>query len=543
MRASCAAVADKGGKQRVPLPPVLSGRAECGLAAMGFAQHAAFATCGTLLSRLLGFARDAALAWLLGAGGTADALSVALRLPYAFRKLLGEGALSLTLTVACSAGSAPALAALVTRRLLVLVAPWLLIALAAAPALAFVLAPGLDSSCCALAAQLLYLTLPYICFALLTAGFMARLHAGRHFALPGMVPAVFNLTVLLAAGGAFLFAGSAEACASWFAGGVLAGGAAQWALAGILARCCAPRPAAVRLPSPQEVRRTLAAFTPGLLSAAVPQLAFLLAAMVASVFEGGPSSLFFAERLLEFPLAISAVGINLALTPLVAALTAQDPSGSTGSDALAAAFVLPLLLTLPAAAGLAACAQTVVSLLLEYGAFDAEASGQTAQLLAVLSLSLPACAVVRPLLVINHVTGSGRKLAGRAGIALGVVLLSGYGLTVQHALFCAPAAGVCAGLWLHAFLLWLPARHRMDLRSVWPVLLCSGVGSLAAWGAASASIRYGGAAGWSLPFTLGTAVAAGVLAWGALMLPVASRVRRMVRQLNGQPEAVPCNRL
>ena len=508
---------------------------------MGFTQHAALATSGTLCSRLLGFVRDAALAWLLGTGDTADALSVALRLPYAFRKLLGEGALSLTFTVNCAAGSAPELAGLAARQLLILFVPWLLIAITAAPALALALAPGLAPPCCARAAQLLRLTLPYICFALLTAGFMARLHAGRHFALPGLVPSVFNLAVLLAAGGAFLFADSADSVAAWIAWGVLAGGLAQWMLAGRLVRHYAPCRPVPHTVAPQAVRHMLAAFLPGLLAAAVPQLTFLFSGLAASLFEGGPSAFFFAERLLEFPLAISAVGINLALTPLVAALTANKPAKKASSDVLAAAFTLPLLLTLPAAAGLAACAQPVVSFLLEYGAFDASSARQTAQLLAVLSLSLPACAVVRPLLVVCHVTGRSRQMALRAGLALGTALLVSCGLALHWALLYAPAAGVCAGLWLYALLLWLPARHRMNLRPVLPVLLCTCLGSVAAWTAASMVVRYGEKAGWSLPVMLGIAVVAGVLGWTLLMLPAARGVQRMLRRLNGQLEATACN--
>ena len=40
---------------------------------------------GTLISRLLGFVRDAGIAWLLGGSGAADALTAALRIPYMAR--------------------------------------------------------------------------------------------------------------------------------------------------------------------------------------------------------------------------------------------------------------------------------------------------------------------------------------------------------------------------------------------------------------------------------------------------------------------------
>ena len=48
----------------------------------------------TVLSRLLGFARDMLIARLLGAGPVADAFLVAFRLPNLVRRVLGEGGLN-----------------------------------------------------------------------------------------------------------------------------------------------------------------------------------------------------------------------------------------------------------------------------------------------------------------------------------------------------------------------------------------------------------------------------------------------------------------
>ena len=49
----------------------------------------------TLLSRLLGFVRDVAVAWVLGAGWMADVFFVAFKLPNLFRRLFAEGAFNL----------------------------------------------------------------------------------------------------------------------------------------------------------------------------------------------------------------------------------------------------------------------------------------------------------------------------------------------------------------------------------------------------------------------------------------------------------------
>src|SRR5260370_42323302 len=55
---------------------------------------------GTLASRLLGFARDAMIAAVLGAGPVADAFLVAFQLVNVVRRLLTEGALNAALVPA-----------------------------------------------------------------------------------------------------------------------------------------------------------------------------------------------------------------------------------------------------------------------------------------------------------------------------------------------------------------------------------------------------------------------------------------------------------
>lgn len=105
-----------GGGERRPF------LAKAALSPSSSAKNAVLVGAGTLVSRLLGFVRDAAIAWLLGGSASADALTAALRLPYMARRLFGEGTLSLSLTAACArerlrGGSACGLALAVTRRL------------------------------------------------------------------------------------------------------------------------------------------------------------------------------------------------------------------------------------------------------------------------------------------------------------------------------------------------------------------------------------------------------------------------------------------
>src|SRR3982751_1887006 len=58
------------------------------------AKRAGVFTGATMLSRILGYARDSLVADFFGAGAAADAFYAAFRISNLFRRLLGEGALS-----------------------------------------------------------------------------------------------------------------------------------------------------------------------------------------------------------------------------------------------------------------------------------------------------------------------------------------------------------------------------------------------------------------------------------------------------------------
>ena len=60
----------------------------------GFERHARTFTVLTFVSRITGFARDALLARVFGAGAVMDAFNFAFQVPNLFRRLFGEGALT-----------------------------------------------------------------------------------------------------------------------------------------------------------------------------------------------------------------------------------------------------------------------------------------------------------------------------------------------------------------------------------------------------------------------------------------------------------------
>src|SRR3569832_836553 len=159
---------------------------------------------GTLASRMLGFARDAMVAALLGAGPVADAFLVAFQLVNVVRRLLTEGALSNALvpawlsvketkgTLAASAFAGRVLgtisAALIAATAVAgVLMPWIVTALA----------PGFaGKDALHLAVNDALLMLPYLAFAGPATVTMALLNAQSRFALTAFAPLMFNSALI-----------------------------------------------------------------------------------------------------------------------------------------------------------------------------------------------------------------------------------------------------------------------------------------------------------------------------------------------------------
>lgn len=535
---------------------------------------------GTILSRLTGFARDAAFAWLLGNGAAADALAAALRLPFLARRLFGEGTLSLTLAASCGreacAARGAALARAVTWRLAGLVCLGVVLAAAFAPWSITLIAPGLGTRPEVLdqAANLFRITVPYLICVTLAAGRMAVLHSRQRFLLPSLAPAAFNVVTLAFAGAAGLAvaaSGDAYLAACWLAVGVLAGGVCQW-----LVQCACPdhpgqRGSGKVRADPALARAVLRRIPAGIFGAAMPQLAFLAAAGLASFLPGGHlAALFYAERLLEFPLGVLGTAVGMAAAPRLAALLRPGQEKTDGRHAdpgvaggpaespghahapfvreVRRAVSLTLALNLPAAAGLAAVSTPLVSLIFGRGAFNAEAIEMTALALCAYAPGLPAYALSRPLLAACHVledaatpvratvTGLGVMLA--AGLALaasacgpacdwgaaGPLLRAGSLIRANAALV--PPLAVSLGLWTYALLLWRglsrALRHRAgtafsgfapSLKDVFREI----AGAACVFGAAWGLVRLCAEQGWSPAPTLCLAVPAGMTVYAAAL--------------------------
>src|SRR3954453_19329793 len=159
---------------------------------------------GTLGSRLLGFARDAMVAALLGAGPVADAFLIAFQGINVIRRALSEGSLNAALVPAWLGvrvrGGAAAAAIFAGRVLgsvsLAMFAAAVVIGLAM-PLVITALAPGFaGSATLTLAVDNARLMLPYLAFAGPVAVMTGLLNAQHRFVITAFSPILFNLALI-----------------------------------------------------------------------------------------------------------------------------------------------------------------------------------------------------------------------------------------------------------------------------------------------------------------------------------------------------------
>jgi putative peptidoglycan lipid II flippase len=347
----------------------------------------------TLASRVLGFARDVVVAGAFGAGPVTDAFFVAFRIPNLLRRLLAEGALS--------SAFVPVFTEYLTtrepadfRRMLRAVAGAVTLALAAvtlagaalAPLLVWLTAPGFfaDPGTGALTVTLTRLMFPYLFFVGLAALAMGVLNARGRFLAPALSPVALNVAIISAV---LLLASRLPVPVVALAVGVLAGGAGQLAMQlPALARAgalVAPGP-----PRHPAVGRILRLMAPVAIGQSAAQLGVLVNTIVASFLAGGSVSyLYYADRLVEFPLGVFGIAVATAVLPT---LSAQAARGEVAAlrDTLAFAQRLGAFVSVPAAVGLLVLREPIVRVLYERGQFGPAQTRGTAVALGFFALAL-----------------------------------------------------------------------------------------------------------------------------------------------------------
>ncbi len=409
---------------------------------------------GTLASRLLGFARDAMMAALLGAGPVADAFLVAFQGVNVIRRLLTEGALNASLVPAwlrVRDAEGTAAAAAFAGSVLGTISAALVVATALIgllmPLVISALAPGFTGTATLqLAIDDARLMLPYLAFAGPVTIMMALLNAQGRFALTAFSPLLFNIALIAVMAALLVWRRDALSAALVIAGTVGVAGLLQLL---ILVARGGNTATPLRIAFDPQMRGFLAKAGPGMIASAGPQLLVVAGAVIASSSPSAVSWLYFANRLVELPLGIVGAAMGTVLVPeLARAVQGGDPRAT--AHAQSRGLELAVGLALPATLGLVVLSEPVVRLLFEHGAFTSADTAATARALMWLALALPAHVLVKalsPAFFAREDTLT-PMLATLKGFAVAIVLA----VVLGHYFGAAGiAASIALGAWSTAF--------------------------------------------------------------------------------------------
>jgi len=347
----------------------------------------------TLFSRVLGLVRDVVIANVLGTGVMADVFLFANKIPNFLRRLFAEGAFAQAFVPVLSEYQTKdecdseqkstvndyhetrLLIAQVSGTLGVIITFVTLFGMIASPLFVMLFgfgwfidwfhdAPGGEKF--SLASDLLKITFPYLWFISFAALSGAVLNTMGRFAVAAFTPVLLNIAIISCAIWAAPYTQSPAHALAW---GVFLGGFIQFLFqfpflykAGMLVK---PRWSW----NSEGVKKIRKLIVPALFGVSVTQINLLLDTLIASfLITGSISWLYYADRLLEFPLGLFGIGIATVVLPSLSKLHSKK-STQEFSATLDWGIKVVSFFGWPALAGLMVLAQPIIMVLFMRGEF------------------------------------------------------------------------------------------------------------------------------------------------------------------------------
>ena len=449
-----------------------------------------------MTSRVLGLVRDQVLSYYFGASDAMDAYRVGFRFPNLFRDLFAEGAMSAAFVptftrhlAESGRESAWRLGNLMMTALIVVTGTIALLGILFAEPLVTALAgkyaavPGKLELTITLA-QIMFPTLLLIALA---AAAMGMLNSLRHFFIPALSPAMFNVVTIAAAVLVvpfFLPAGFQSArIGTWTLADLrvpiivigvstVLGGVAQLALQlPLLTREGFRFRPAFDWKDP-GLRRVLFLMGPGTIGLAATQMNLVVNMFLATgEGRGAQTWLDLAFRLMYLPIGLFGVSIATAVLPTVSRhVVARDTRASR--DTVADGLALMMALNVPATVGLVVLSVPIVRVIFEHGQFLPADTLATAAALRFYALGLVGYSVVRIASPTFYALGRNRipvvvsiitvlvnaalnvtlvNVMGYRGLALGTSIAALFNATVLFVLLRRSLGGLNEGRLLSSF--------------------------------------------------------------------------------------------
>jgi putative peptidoglycan lipid II flippase len=441
----------------------------------------------TLLSRVTGLLRDMVYSRMFGAGVLMDAFLVAFKIPNFMRRLFAEGAFSQAFVPVVSEYKVQR-AHEEVRELVdgaMGTMAWFMsvitiIGILAAPVLVLLFAPGFhaDQGKFDLTVDMLRWTFPYLLFISLAALASGVLNSYQRFTVPALMSTLMNLVMIgFAAWIAPRFARPGVVLSV----GVFVAGAVQLGF---------QLPALVKLGLLRRprwrwddagVKKIGQLMLPAIFGSSVSQVALLLDTLIASFLTTGSISwLYYADRLMEFPLGVFSVALATVILP---GLSAHHSSQSIERFAatLDWALRLTVIVVMPATVALMVLAGPLTVAIFHYGQFDAQDVRMSALAVTAFASGLMGFSLVKvlaPGFFARQDTRTPMRIGIRAlavnmGLNLFVVLPMAFH-SKQPGLHAFLALNIGISAWYNAFMLYRGLRREHVLHHVpgWrPMLL------------------------------------------------------------------------
>jgi putative peptidoglycan lipid II flippase len=451
-----------------------------------------FVTVGlwTLLSRVLGFVRDAMILGYLGTGPLYEAYVVAFRLPNMFRRFFAEGAFNMAFVPIFSkklegqedpngfaSDAFSGLAAILIGLTVLAMAtmPWLIYALASGFA-------GQEQF--GLTVEFGRIVFPYILFISLAALLSGVLNASGRFAAAATAPVLLNVLLVAAMATAAWMGGDVARTLIW---AIPVTGVAQLGLVYVAARRAGFN---IRLKRPRytpDMRHLVRVAVPAALAGGVVQINLLVGQQVASYFDKAVGWLYAADRLYQLPLGVVGIAMGVVLLPALSRfLKAEDAEGSKA--ALSRSAEIALTLTIPSSVALLVVPFPIVSVLFERGAATVDDTAAIAVAVSIYAVGLPAFVlqkILQPVFFAREDTVRPFRYAvvsmiANAALAVGLAPFIGW---------LAPAIATTLAAWLMVALLGVGAQRygdviRFDARfhkRIWRILIASAIMGVVLW--------------------------------------------------------------
>ncbi len=392
----------------------------------------------TALSRIAGLIRDVLISNVLGVSFVADAFIVALRLPNIFRRITAEGAFSAAFVPifskkllegkASSINFSQDILYVLTISIIIITSLLQLLM----PLVMYLMAYGFSSDIAKFELAIIYsrITVLYILFISLSSLGVGILNSIGKYSVASLSPVILNILLIIA----LLLPSDDILLTGYFLSfAVMLSGFFQFILIFLTLR---KNRYSLKFRRPKnygQINKFMKLANPQIITGLILQANILLSGAIASFAQGGISTLYYAERLYQLPLALFGISMGTVLLPTLSSLNIKNDIAEINL-VVRRSVKFALIMSIPAATGLMIISVPIITLIYQHGLFDELNTILVSKTLIAFSFGLPAFILIKIYLPIFYSTGDTKNplryslISAAINIFMALFLFSKYGI-------------------------------------------------------------------------------------------------------------------